>query len=260
MINRGIDRAAQRRGFDLLVRTVDVTDHGLDGRIAALARKSDGLILHDKVLEPHQLTTLSRQVPVVTLAGVGTETTVNIRSDNRAGMRALARHLLLDHGYRTLGYLGGFGDSPDNLARQATLRTEVAAAGAEFRYGPEWQGNYFAAGGAEVAERLLASKIGPPRVIVCANDLTALGVLFAMRRHGVDVPGEVAVTGFDDIPLARHLNPPLTTVRQPIRDLGRTAFDVLYSMINRSEPPARDIVLPTRLLLRESCGCKDLLF
>jgi len=69
--------------------------------------------------------------------------------------------------------------------------------------------------------------------------------------------GQVAVTGFDDIPMARHLATSLTTVRQPIRELGTTAFDVLYSMLNRESLPARDIVLPTELIRRESCGCAD---
>ncbi|MBV9384689.1 MAG: LacI family DNA-binding transcriptional regulator [Streptosporangiaceae bacterium] len=255
MLNRGIERAAQRRGFDLLVRTVDVDDHDPGQRIVALARKSDGLILHDRVLDPHHLQRLSRQVPVVTLAGIASETTANVHSDNRAGMVALARHLLRDHGYRTLGYLGGYGDSPDSLARHEALEAEVARAGAVLHSGPQWQGNYYAAGGAAVTERLLASGTTLPRVIVCANDQTALGVMYALRRRGVDVPGEVAVTGFDDIPMARHLHPQLTTVRQPIGELGETAFEVLYSMINHERPAERDVVLPARLMCRESCGC-----
>jgi LacI family transcriptional regulator len=255
MVNRGIERSAQRRGFDLLVRTVDVGDHD-PGRIVALARKSDGLILHDRLLDPDQLDRLSRQVPVVTLVGVATETTANVRSDNRAGMVALARHLVYDHGYRTLGYLGGYGDSPDNLARHEALEAEVAEAGAVLYSGRQWQGNYFAAGGAAVIERLLDTGVTLPRAIVCANDQTALGVMYALRRRGVDVPGEVAVTGFDDIPMARHLHPQLTTVRQPIGDLGETAFEVLYSMINHERPAERDVVLPARLMCRESCGCQ----
>jgi LacI family transcriptional regulator len=76
----------------------------------------------------------------------------------------------------------------------------------------------------------------------------------ALAQHGIDVPGEVAVTGFDDIPVARHLHPRLTTVRQQIRELGATAFEVLHSMINH-ELTERDIVLPTRLVCRETCGC-----
>ena len=255
LINRGIEVAAQRRGFDLLIRSVGITEHDPGGRTLALARKSDGLILHDRVLEPDQMDRLSRQLPIVTLAGYATPTTANVHGDNRAGMRALARHLLRDHGYLQLAYLGGYADSPDSIERREVLAAEAAAAGAALDCGPEWQGYYFASGGAKVIDGLLTAGRALPRAIVCANDQTALGVMSALRRHGIGVPGQVAVTGFDDIPLARHLRTSLTTVRQPIRQLGTTAFDVLYSMLNRERLPARDIVLPTELVRRESCGC-----
>jgi len=255
LINRGIETAAQRRGFDLLIRSVGITEHDPGGRTLALARKSDGLILHDRVLEPDQMDRLSRQLPIVTLAGYATPTTANVHGDNKAGMHALARHLLRDHGYRSLGYLGGYADSPDSIERREVLVAEAAAAGATLEYGPEWQGYYFASGGAQVINQLLAAGRRLPRAVVCANDQTAFGVMSALRKHGISVPGQVAVTGFDDIPLARHLRTSLTTVRQPIKQMGTAAFDVLYSMLNRERLPARDIVLPTELIRRESCGC-----
>jgi len=255
LINRGIETAAQRRGFDLLIRSVSITEHDPGGRTLALARKSDGLILHDRVLDPDQMDRLSRQLPIVTLAGYATPTTANVHGDNKAGMRALARHLLRDHGYRSLGYLGGYADSPDSIERREVLEAEAAAAGAALEYGPEWQGFYFASGGAQVINQLLSAGRRLPRAIVCANDQTAFGVMSALRKHGLAVPGQVAVTGFDDIPLARHLRTSLTTVRQPIKEMGTAAFDVLYSMLNRERLPARDIVLPTELIRRESCGC-----
>jgi len=256
MLNRGVERAAQRRGFDLLLRSVDITDHEAGRRVLVVARKSDGLILHDGLLEPGQIDEISRQVPIVTLAGIPSPATANVGSDNVTGMRALARHLLYDHGYTTLGYLSGYSDSPDSQARLHTLAAEAAAAGAVLYTGPQWLGNYYAAGAAVVTERLMASDRPLPRVIVCANDLTALGVMYALRRSGVNVPGQVAVTGFDDVPMARHVQPLLTTVRQPIGSLGETAFEVLYSMISREVPAERDIALPTRLMCRESCGCQ----
>jgi LacI family transcriptional regulator len=255
LINRGIEAAAQRRGFDLLIRSVAITEHDPGGRTLTLARKSDGLILHDRVLEPDQLDRLSRQLPIVTLAGYATPTTANVRGDNKSGMRALARHLLRDHGYPTLAYLGGYGDSPDNIERQEVLIAEAAEVGAALETGPEWQGYYFASGGAKVIDQVLAAGRELPRAIVCANDQTALGVMSALRGHGIGVPDQVAVTGFDDLPMARYLRTSLTTVRQPIRELGTTAFDVLYSMLNREPVPDRDIVLPTELIRRESCGC-----
>ena len=257
LINRGIELAAQNRDYNLLVSSVDVDDHDHTRRVFALARKSDGLILHDQVLDAEQLERLSRQVPVVTLAGVATPTTSNVGGDNQGSMRELARHLVRVHGYRTLAYLGGHPDSPDNLARLAAFSDEVAAAGGTFVNGPQWQGNYCAAGGARVIDLMLAGGPGRlPRAIACANDQTALGVVHALMQHGLDVPGDVAVTGFDDIPVARHLRPQLTTVRQPIQELGATAFEVLYSMINDAGHAPRNIVLPTRLVPRESCGCR----
>jgi LacI family transcriptional regulator len=256
LINRGIEVAAQHRDYNLLVSSVDVDDHDHTRRIETLARKSDGLILHDQVINAPQLERLSRQVPIVTLAGVATPTTSNVGGDNQHGMRDLAFHLVREHGYQTVAYLGGHPDSPDNLARHAALRAAVHEAGGTLVDGQQWQGDYCAAGGARVIGRLLTEKGEVPRVIACANDQTALGVVYALMQHGLDVPGDVAVTGFDDIPMARHLRPQLTTVRQPIQEIGATAFEVLYSMISDAEAVQRDVVLPTRLIPRESCGCR----
>ncbi len=255
LINRGIEMAAQRRDFNLLVSSVGQGGHDDSRRIFGLARKSDGLILHDRILDSVQLERLSRQVPVVTLAGTPTPTTVNVDGDNRAGMKDLARHLVRDHGYRSLAYLGGHVDSPDNLARCDAFGEQVTSDGAQFVVGPQWQGNYTAAGGARVIESLLAEGAPLPQAIACANDQTALGVVYALMRHGIEVPGGVAITGFDDIPVARHLRPQLTTVRQPITDLGAKAFETLYSMIADGDRARDDIILPTRLIRRESCGC-----
>jgi LacI family transcriptional regulator len=254
VINRGIEVAAQRRGFDVLVSSVRVEDEDAASRIAAIAGKTDGLILHDRMLSAGGIARLADLVPIVTLAGSPTPASMNVRCDNESGMRALLRHLAADHGYRSLAYLAGNADSPDSRARARVFEAEAAAAGARVLAGPAWQGNYSAAGGAGVITSVLDRGGDLPRAIVCANDQTALGVMHALARRGIAVPGEVAVTGFDDVPVARHLHPPLTTVRQPIRDLGATAFDVLYGRISaRGGDP--ETVLPVRLVVRESCGC-----
>jgi LacI family transcriptional regulator len=254
VINRGIEVGAQRHGFDLLISSVGFNDDNVAARIGALAGKSDGLILHDRMLSAVGIARLADMVPIVTLAGSPTPASINVRCDNDSGIRALVEHLVIDHGYRSLGYVSGRADSPDNRTRSRAFETAAAAAGADFATGPAWQGNYSAAGGANVVASLLDSGQKLPRAILCANDQTALGVIHALAQRGIKVPKEVAITGFDDVPVARHLHPPLTTVRQPMLDLGAAAFEVLYSRISAGGGPA-DTVLPVELIVRESCGC-----
>lgn len=256
VINRGVEVEAQRRGFDVLMSSVGWSDDNVLARLGALAGKADGLILHDRMLSAVGIARLADIVPIVTLAGSPTPASMNVRCDNEAGMRALVRHLAVDHGYSSIAYLSGRPDSPDNIARARVFKAEATSAGAEIRLGASWQGNYMAEGGASVIESLLDAGTPLPRAIVCANDQTAIGVMHALARRGIRVPKDVAVTGFDDVPVARHLHPPLTTVRQPMQEMGARAFDVLYSRIStgKGEP---DVVLPVQLIVRESCGCTN---
>jgi LacI family transcriptional regulator len=254
VINRGIEVAAQRRGFDVLISSVGVLDENVPARLAAIAGKADGLILHDQMLSETEIARLADMVPIVTLAGRPTPASINVRCDNGSGMRALIHHLVVEHGYRSLAYLSGGVDSPDNLARARAFETEAVASGAQVQVGPSWQGDYSAVGGANVIAALVDRGRELPRAVVCANDQTALGAMHALARRGIKVPDDVAVTGFDDVPVARHLHPPLTTVRQPIKELGMTAFDVLYSRIGRARGQS-EVVLPVQLIIRESCGC-----
>lgn len=254
VINRGIDIAAQRRGFDVLMSSVGYTDNNISARIASIAGKADGVILHDRMLSAAGIAHLAGVVPLVTLAGNPARGSMNVRCDNEAGMRSLVRHLVKDHGYKSLGYLAGRADSPDNRSRAKALEAEATALKAKVHSGPDWQGNYSAAGGAKVVETLLDAGRKLPRAIVCANDQTALGVMHALARRRINVPGDVAVTGFDDVPVARHMHPPLTTIRQPMQEMGATAFDILYSRISTGKGEL-DVVLPVQLIVRESCGC-----
>ncbi|HSS93905.1 MAG TPA: substrate-binding domain-containing protein, partial [Candidatus Dormibacteraeota bacterium] len=154
------------------------------------------------------------------------------------------------------GYVTGRTDSPDNKTRLRAFETEAVALGADIDTGPAWQGNYSAAGGANVIASLLNANKKLPRAILCANDQTALGVIHELGQRGIRVPQDVAITGFDDVPVARHMHPPLTTVRQPMQELGATAFDVLYTRISLGGGKT-DTVLPVELIVRESCGCTN---
>jgi LacI family transcriptional regulator len=93
--------------------------------------------------------------------------------------------------------------------------------------------------------------------VACANDQMAIGVMREFQRAGVRVPGGVAVTGFDDIFPGRIVEPALTTVGQPSRDLGALAATRLLERIDGRAGPPRAELLPTELVVRRSCGCTD---
>src|SRR5258706_13759181 len=116
-------------------------EHDAHRRIMTMARKSDGLVLHDRVLEPSRLAELSRHVPVVTMACVATQTTANVRSDSGTGMTELARHLIHDHGYLTIAYVACHTDSPVNIARRLAPAPYSAHTVAIIKTGPQPPGN-----------------------------------------------------------------------------------------------------------------------
>src|SRR5439155_1036007 len=130
-----------------------------------------------RMIPATSITRLASLVPVVTLAGTPVPGAMNVRCDNDEGMRRLVRHLVLDHGYKELGYLSGRIDSPDNHARARAIEAEAKAHGAQVEIGHDWQGDYSAAGGARLISGLLDSGRKLPRAIVCANDQTALGAM-----------------------------------------------------------------------------------
>jgi LacI family transcriptional regulator len=91
---------------------------------------------------------------------------------------------------------------------------------------------------------------------VCGNDEMALGALAALRAARLRVPADVAVTGFDDITVARHVRPALTTVHQPMRELGERSVQLLLARIADPAAPRQSLELPTKIVIRRSCGCR----
>lgn len=223
-------------------------------RIRSLSGKVDGLLVAEEVMPPPQLRELARRIPVVAIAGRVDDPGLDVVAvDNTAGIRALAEHLLRDHGYRRLGFLAGPADSPDARQRLAAFRQAIEERPG-CALGPVLAGDFSEASGIAAARALLAS--GPlPEVIACANDQMAIGLLLALQQSGVRVPAEIAVTGFDDVYASRLVAPALTTVGQPIRELGRRAAQRLRARIGDRRLPPRAEILATQCAIRASCGC-----
>ncbi|MGH3354610.1 MAG: LacI family DNA-binding transcriptional regulator [Nocardioidaceae bacterium] len=244
----GYEQVAAELGRSVLI----LSTHGRDAAremVMELAGRVDGLVVLGRTVSDDVVREIAdRRTPLVLLArpAMGSIDSVNAENLDSAGV--LARHLVAD-GHRRLVFVGDPHSSPDIGERWqgiCTALTEDGFANPE-QVSPPGFGED---AGSEVARRLLDA--GLPDAVVCANDELALGVLSELRTAGVDVPHEVAVTGWDDVMAARYAG--LTTVRQPMRELGATAAQALDVRIGGDRGQARHQVLPTQLVVRASCA------
>jgi LacI family transcriptional regulator len=178
-----------------------------------------------------------------------------VAADNFSGSAAVITHLIAEHGRRRLFHVDGPPNSPDAGERRLALE-HVLRGNPQCQLVGSVQGIFSVRSGQQAGEALLARHRGAlPDAVVCANDQMAIGVLRAFATAGVRVPDEVAVVGFDDIYPSSLLDPPLTTVYQPMRKLGeRACARVLDRIADSGLSPAVEL-LPTELVLRQSCGC-----
>lgn len=185
----------------------------------------------------------------VTLPGAA-----SVLVDADHGIRAALEHLMEMHGRHRIAFIRG-PDGNDEAARRFRVYEEVFA---DFRVKVDPQlvapGAFTAASGAAAIETLLDKRKVRIDAVVAANDVMAIAALEALRVRGVRVPRDVSVIGFDDVEEASWSSPTLTTVRQPLERQGQVAVDMLLDRIAGRAPSAR-AMLPTQIVVRESCGC-----
>jgi DNA-binding LacI/PurR family transcriptional regulator len=177
-----------------------------------------------------------------------------VGADNRRGARE-AMAYVVTCGHERIVLVGGPPVLWTSEQRMAGYREALAAAGRDPDRPPVLRGDYRQASGYAAAREALAARSGErPTAFVCANDLMALGVIEYCRDHGLRVPADVSVVGFDDVPLASLLVPSLTTVRQSAADMGRRALELLLAQVSgkRRPPAVADELVPTELRVRES--------
>jgi LacI family transcriptional regulator len=225
-----------------------------DKRLRSLVGQVDGLILAEEVLDNGALRSLASQLPVVVIAGRRDATAVDVfLGDSTAGMTAITRHLTRQHGYRRLCFVAGPRDAPDAAERRLAFEQAVAASPGS-GITQVVQGDFSEDSGIAAA-RVILGRRSLPQAVVCANDQMAIGLMSELQRAGVRVPADVAVTGFDDVHASRVIDPSLTTVSQPFRELGSRATRRLLTRIDEPTLDPAVEVLPTQLVIRASCGC-----
>lgn len=219
--------------------------------LKATARRVDGMVVHGGTISSELIDELGKIVPVVVVGSDPGAGPVGVRTDHDA-MRQLVRHLLDDHGLRSLIFVGEPDGSPDTTARweafvQAHRESGVEAPAEPLRVGLQQSDGMLA------ADAVLA---GGYDGAVCANDETALGLLMAMLGRGVQVPGNLVITGVDDVQMSSLVRPGLTTVSRPLAELAATSARLLLDLIEGREV-AKETVLESHVVRRGSCGCPE---
>jgi DNA-binding LacI/PurR family transcriptional regulator len=249
---RGIEDSADEQGFSLLLADSN-GDPEREVRAVGLLeeRRVDGIVVTSSRVGALYLRLLSRmRIPIVLLNSHHPSEFVHSVMIANAEASMEITHHLIQMGHRRIAYLGDrFGDQSDT-ERFTGYRRALNEAGLAFEPELVIPGDGRPEGGATAMSSLLALD-HPPTAVVCYNDLTALGAMREARVHGLDVPADMSIVGFDDLFFSEYTRPPLTTVRQPMRRMGRLAMETLLRLL-RGAATAPTMEVPGELILRES--------
>jgi LacI family transcriptional regulator len=228
-----------------------------DRELSLLARlmhgTTDGAILiHPSETSDELLRTQQREYPLVVIdPPVSIDRSIPVvGSAHWSGGRVATEHLL-ELGHRRIAVITGPAQWSASKERLAGYRSALQAAGLEPSPELECESDFTVEGGKRAAERLLLLQ-HRPTAIFALNDNMAVGVLHAARRRGIAVPEELSVVGVDDAGLAATVVPPLTTIRQPLQEMGRVAVSLLWRILQERQIEAAPILLSTQLIVRES--------
>lgn len=251
---RGIDTAARGRSLHLLVTGSHGDASEAAAAIRAMTGRVDGLLIMSPYVDSEFLSSSLRAAMPIVLMNTREQVQkhASLTVDNYGGAFAMVSHLAAI-GHERIAHIMGPANNFDSQERLRGYRAALS----KLRPGVKellLPGDFSEESGYD-AGKLVVAMDRMPDAIFAANDVTAIGCLFALTESGVKVPNEIALVGFDDIPLARFVTPPLTTMRVDPADLGRRAFEQLASSIGaRGETGTPSEVLKPELVVRASCG------
>jgi len=254
----GIGSAAHEHGYNLLIHSALTPSAANPGAmpLSLGEHNADGLIVFAHSLNDQELRRLhGLGLPIVLMHQSPPEglPIPNVTFENKNGARKLVEHLICEHGHRRIAFLAGLVEHEDSAWREMGYREALEAQGIIFDPALVVGGDFNAQRARQSVAEMLAQGL-EFEAIFAADDESAAGAMMALREAGLRIPEDVAVVGFDDTLLASHLVPPLTTVHAPIEQAGRLAVQQLVQLI-QGEATEAVTLLPTELVIRQSCGC-----
>lgn len=249
----GALRACSALGFDLVTRAIDPASDDRRRLLSSILERERpaGLIVSPPLSDDVDLIEAAQRAGVrmvaISAGEVTRELVPAVGIDEQAGGRAIGEYLA-SLGHRRIGFIMGPAEHRSAALRYDGFLGALREAGI---HGAAWaaKGDFTFKSGVEAADRLLRDKAGVT-ALACANDDMAAGAMLALHRSGLDIPGAISVTGFDDTPMSEIIWPPLTTVRQPIKDFAERAVHKLVA--NQAKSDERYDILSHELVVRES--------
>lgn len=251
---KGMDNIASRNNYDFLISNISRVNSSIEKNIRAMIGLVDGFIvmspgITDEEIEEH----IPLEIPVIFFNSFEGHTNLDsINVDNYSGAKAIVNHLI-EHGHKKIAIIKGTEKSFDAVQRLGGYRSALIESNRS-DYFLEVEGSFSIASGYEAISKILNYK-EKPTAIFASNDAMAVGAISALKESHLDVPNDIAVVGFDDIPMAQYSNPRLTTVRTDLQKIGTQLMEnILDAVINGGLHIKEHKVLPYDLVIRESCG------
>ncbi len=244
---QAIEDRAQQKGYAVLLgdtRESSKREQEYVNRVET--RLADGVIQ----LRPQSMSSSTQDIPWVNACGCEGTPGPSVRIDNIAAAKTLVDYLI-SLGHRRIGVITGLKDNPHTIDRLEGYKRSLAAAGLAFEKELLAEGDFTMWSGQNAAKQFFQLNT-MPTAICCLNDEMALGAIQTFKAHGLRIPDDISVTGFDDIPYARYWDPALTTIAQPAEEIGTLAMDALLQIIDQEDLSATEVVLPAELVIRQS--------
>jgi LacI family transcriptional regulator len=250
----GLSQVAVAQGYHILIEPIPL-EHASDAYTRLIReRHVDGIVLSGPRFDDQDLLrSYAQGEPVILMGQLPNSGLPCVDVDNVGGAATATRHLI-GLGHRRIALITNADPAYTASAdRLAGYRQALEAAGITYDRSLVQYGDFTPSSGEAAMTKLLQLSPQPTAVFV-ASDTVALGALQALRYSGRRVPDDIALVGFDDVPLAEFIDPPLTTVRLPAFGLGWGAADLLIRAIDQEDIRQRSILLETKLVVRKSCG------
>lgn len=255
-VARGVEDAASDAGFNVIFCNTDESESEQQEHLTILVRKQvDGVLLVPARSTSEALVYLQeRQVPVVVLdRRIENGSADLVRCDSAGGAYGLTR-LLIELGHRRIAILTGSRDVSTAVDRVAGYRRALDEAGAPGDERYMIYGEFTQASGAEMVRQALRLS-PPPTALFAANNFIAIGAYRALRAEGYEIPGQISLVAFDDLPAGLVMDPFLTVAAQPAYEMGRKATELLLARLAGAAPaPPQEIIMPTEIIVRRSSG------